>query len=99
MKQRKSAPAKTRAEELKCMNRVLGISKVSNLLKKRRPLFCPGKTLEKTDKSTTDQGHIQGVPKVPHTFDFAISLKSLGARKKCWCQIQEEGWEILYLPS
>jgi hypothetical protein len=36
---------------------------------------------------------IQGVPKVPHIFDFA---KSLRARKKCWLV---EGWEILYLPS
>jgi hypothetical protein len=43
--------------------------------------------------------HLQGVPKVPHTFVFAISSKSLDARKKCWCQIQKEGWEILYVPS
>jgi hypothetical protein len=42
---------------------------------------------------------IQGLPKVSHTFVFAISSNSLGAQKKHWCQIQEEGWEILYSPS
>jgi hypothetical protein len=40
---------------------------------------------------------IQGVLKVPHTFVFVISFKFLRQQKKNWCQIEEEGREIVWV--
>jgi hypothetical protein len=55
------------------------------------------KTSNERTKDGSEHDHaifIQGVPKVPHTFVFAISLKSVGAQSNFLCHFKEEIWGI-----